>query len=103
MIERFAQGIDLDGLREDDKTVAAIERKLQVISEAAIRLGDQAEQLCPGQPWRNIRGIGNWLRHRYDRIDLETLWLTITDDLPPLRDSEREALTRLGGEPSENE
>jgi len=45
---------------------------LQKISEAAARLGEDAEKLCPGAPWRDIRGIWNWLRHQYDRIDLET-------------------------------
>ena len=59
-----------EDFREDPRTVAAIERKLLVISEAAIRLGAQAEAQCPEVPWREVRGIGNWLRHQYDRIDL---------------------------------
>jgi len=35
--------MDLEAFREDLKTIAAVERKLQIISEAAIRLSDQAE------------------------------------------------------------
>ena len=73
-IEQFTQDMDLDSFRQDPKTIAAVERKLQVISEAAVRLGEQAEALCPGLPWRDIRGIGNWLRHQYDRVDIETRW-----------------------------
>lgn len=73
-IRAFTQGMDFEAFREDAKTVAAVERKLQLISEAAIRLGDEADRLCPGMAWRNIRGLGNWLRHQYDRIDLETIW-----------------------------
>jgi uncharacterized protein with HEPN domain len=84
-IEDFTFGMDLDAFRQDPKTVAAVERKLLVISEAAVRLGDQAEALCPGLPWRNIRGIGNWLRHQYDRADVETVWNTRQDDLLPLK------------------
>jgi uncharacterized protein with HEPN domain len=72
-IEQFTQGMDLDSFRQDPKTIAAVERKLQVISEAAVRLGEQAETICPGLPWRDIRGIGNWLRHQYDRVDIETM------------------------------
>jgi uncharacterized protein with HEPN domain len=83
-IQRFVSGMDLDTFRWDEKTQAAVERKLQVISEAAIRLGDQAVELCPQIPWRDIRGIGNWLRHQYNRVDLETIWNTIQDDLPVL-------------------
>jgi len=70
-----------------------VERKLQVISEAAIRLGEQAEVLCPGLPWRNIRGIGNWLRHQYNRIDVEGIWRTVIDDLPPLESAVARALS----------
>jgi hypothetical protein len=58
MIERFTLGMDFEAFREDPKTVAAVERKLQLMSEAATRLGDQAEAICPGLPWRNIRGLG---------------------------------------------
>jgi uncharacterized protein with HEPN domain len=80
MIGQFVRDMDLEAFREDPKTVAAVERKLLLISEAAVRLGDDAERLCPGLPWRNIRGIGNWLRHRYDSVDVETYgipWLII--------------------------
>ncbi len=46
-IEQFTQELDLDSFRQDPKTIAAVEHKLQVISEAAVRLGEQAEALCP--------------------------------------------------------
>ncbi len=72
-IERFTAGMDLIAFSEDEKTISAVERALQKISEAAIRLGNEAEALCPGLPWRDIRGIGSWLRHQYDRVDLETI------------------------------
>ena len=85
MVERFTAGMDFDAFRDDPKTVAAVERELQVISEAAIRLGSEAEDRFPGLAWRNIRGIGNWLRHQYERVELEIVWKTVMDDLPPLK------------------
>ena len=85
LIEEFTSGIDFDGFREDLRTIAAVERKLLVISEAAIRLGQQAELRCPGPPWGEIRGIGNWLRHQYDAVELPVLWKTVRDDLPSLK------------------
>ena len=72
MIEVFTSAMDWEAFRKDPKTIAAVERKLLLISEAAVRLGDQAPMLCPGLPWRDIRGMGNWLRHQYDRVDIET-------------------------------
>jgi uncharacterized protein with HEPN domain len=91
-IESFTEGMDFEAFQTDAKTIAAVERKLQVISEAAVRLGDGAERLCPGPPWPNIRGIGNWLRHQYDRVELDTLWKTLQDDLPALKTSVQRAL-----------
>ena len=99
-IETFTAGMDLDGFREDHRTIAAVERKLLVISEAAIRLGDEADILCPDQPWPSIRGTGNWLRHAYDRIDIETVWRTVTNDLPPLKAATLAALESLTPEMS---
>jgi uncharacterized protein with HEPN domain len=92
MIVQFVDDMDLESFSSDPKTIAAVERKLLLISEAAIRLGDDAERLCPGLPWHNIRGLGNWLRHRYDRVDVETVWNTVIDDLPPLRSGVLRAL-----------
>ena len=68
---------------------------LLVISEAAVRLGEQAQRWAPEQPWRSIRGLGNWLRHGYDRIDPGVLWRTVIDDLPPLKAAAKEAVRSL--------
>jgi uncharacterized protein with HEPN domain len=98
LIEQFMSGMDLEAYSKDDRTQAAVERKMLIVSEAAIRLKNDAEMLCPGVPWREIRGIGNWLRHQYDRVEVETIWNTIQDDLPPLRAAVEKALALL--EPS---
>jgi len=92
MIEAFTAGMDFEKFRQDPKTVAAVERKLLIISEAAIRLGSDGETRCPGLPWRDIRGMGNWLRHQYHRIELPMIWKTVRDDLPRLRTAVLRAL-----------
>ena len=94
LIDEFTSGMDSDGFREDPRTIAAVERKLLVISEAAIRLGQEAELRCPGPPWGEIRGIGNWLRHQYDAVELPVVWKTVRDDLPPLKAAVLRALAR---------
>jgi uncharacterized protein with HEPN domain len=91
-IQEFVHGMDFHAYSLDTRTQAAVERKLLIISEAAIRLGEEAEALCPGIPWRDIRGIGNWLRHQYDRVECQTVWNTVADDLPPLKASVKNAL-----------
>lgn len=92
MIEEFTAGMDFEAFQSNPMAVAAVERKLLIIAEAGVRLRQDAPALCPDQPWRNIRGMGNWLRHEYDRVDLSLVWQTVTDDLPSLRASIQKAL-----------
>jgi uncharacterized protein with HEPN domain len=73
----------------------AAERRLSRISEAASKLGLLAEQLAPDQPWGNIRGIGNWLRHDYPNVVRETIWQTIREHLAALRQSCERAILQL--------
>ena len=46
LIERFTAGMDFEAFHSNPMAVAAVERKLLIISEAAIRLGDEAEKRC---------------------------------------------------------
>lgn len=84
-IESYTADMNFETFRESPMVIDAVERNLQKISEAAIRLGDRALVMCPGIPWHNVRGMGNWLRHQYDAIDLELIWLTVTDKIPVLK------------------
>jgi uncharacterized protein with HEPN domain len=72
-----------------------VQYALLVISEAARRLGDDADTLCPGMPWDDIRGIGNWLRHGYDRIDPGIIWNTAKKDLNELQRAVASAVQKL--------
>jgi uncharacterized protein with HEPN domain len=94
-IEAFTAGMDGVAFVEDLKTSNATERCLERISEAAKKLGDLAEQLCPGIAWSKVRAVGNLLRHEYDRIDIGRVWLMVEDDLPPLKAAVQTALKQL--------
>jgi len=84
-VQRYIAGMTQAQFLNDIKTMDAVERGLSRISEAAIKLGTQAEELCPQVPWPDIRGIGNQLRHGYDAIVPARIWFTIENDLGPLR------------------
>ena len=94
-LEAHTAGMDIEAFRSDVKTIDAVERNLQKISEAAIRLGPAAETLCPGPDWADIRGLGNWLRHQYDQLDLDTIWHAATVDAPQLDVAVKAALASL--------
>ena len=52
--------------------------------EAAIYVTDERRQALPGIPWKNIIGMRNRLIHAYFDINLDILWKTVIEDLPPL-------------------
>jgi uncharacterized protein with HEPN domain len=57
LIEKFTAGMDLATFAQDAKTSNAVERCLERISEAARKLGDDAERLCPEIPWPQLRAV----------------------------------------------
>jgi uncharacterized protein with HEPN domain len=73
----------------------AVKYSLLIISEAAVKLGDTAGELCPEIPWREIRGLGNRLRHDYDNIETIRIWRLVDRDLPPLGSACQRALIAL--------
>jgi uncharacterized protein with HEPN domain len=102
-IETFLGDIDFDVYRGDLKTKSAVERQLQIITEAAVRLGEDGDRLCPGVDWKGFRGMGNILRHGYHRIDDEVVWNTVKEELPPVKAAVLHALNKspeLPGSPT---
>jgi uncharacterized protein with HEPN domain len=83
----------------DAKTIDAVERCLQRITEAVIKIGpERMGELAPGLPVEKVRGMGNVLRHDYDLINLGVIWVAVTDDLPELRAACVRALDTLDSE-----
>jgi uncharacterized protein with HEPN domain len=79
----------------DEVLVLAVERVLQIITEAAIKIGEaRMTEIATTTPFTKIRGMGNILRHEYDGINRETIYRTVKDDLPPLRTACVRALDR---------
>jgi uncharacterized protein with HEPN domain len=80
----FAQGrtrVDLNG---DRKLVLALVKDIEIIGEAAYQVSQTARDQLPGIPWDDIIGMRHRLVHAYFDINLDILWRTVQDDLPPL-------------------
>lgn len=45
--------------------------------------------------WRDIRGLGNRLRHEYTAVDTKRIWLMVEKDVQPLKDACSKALDLL--------
>jgi uncharacterized protein with HEPN domain len=62
----------------------AVERGLEIISEASRHIPPDLKASAPDIPWRQISAIGNLLRHEYQRADVTATWNIVTEHLPPL-------------------
>jgi uncharacterized protein with HEPN domain len=87
--------LDRQAFEQNEAIRDAVERCIERACEAAHRLGEGAEELMPGQPWGDIRGMGNRLRHAYDRVDVGIVWNTAQVRLPEIAAEASRALVRL--------
>ena len=92
VVQSFIEGMTFANYEADLKTRSAVERQLQILTEAAFRLKDDAPKLCPDINWRKVRGLGNFLRHEYHNVSDETIWNELHELLPSLETAVRSAL-----------
>ena len=81
---QFTEDMDYETFRKDRKSQLAVVRCLEVIGEAAKRLSETFRNNHPLIPWSSMAGMRDVLIHAYDRVDLERVWTTLREDLPPL-------------------
>ena len=84
LADRFAGGLDATEFRDDLRTVYAVTRCLEIISEASRRLPDEMKARHPSIAWRNMAGAGNIYRHEYEDVAASRVWEAVKLALPPL-------------------
>jgi uncharacterized protein with HEPN domain len=80
----FARGCSRLNLDTDRKLVLALVKAIEIVGEAAAQVSLEAQNEIPDLPWRDIIGMRNRLVHAYFDINLDILWNTVEQDLPPL-------------------
>ncbi len=58
---------------------------LEIIGEAASRLGSGLRTAHPEVPWPEIIAMRNVIAHEYFGIDLDEIWQVVERDLPDLK------------------
>ncbi len=72
-----------------------VERAVAIISEAVRALPVELLDKYPHSEWQKIIGIGNFIRHEYEKIDPEVMWEIATVHLPALEPIIRKMLADL--------
>ena len=73
-----------DELKSNRVMQLALMRLVEIVGEAANRVSLTTQQRHPEIPWPLIIGMRNRIVHEYDNVNLNVLWDTITNELPPL-------------------
>jgi len=82
-------------LKANRMLLLAIVKDLEVIGEAAARLPASTQLQLPNIPWPDVIGMRHRLVHAYYDIDVEVVWQTVAQDLPPLVQQLRAALDTI--------
>jgi uncharacterized protein with HEPN domain len=85
LAEQFTAGLDYEAFQADLRTVYAVTRCLEIISEASRRLPEAMKARHPSIAWKDMAGAGNIYRHDYEDVSVRHVWNTVKIDLPPLR------------------
>ena len=81
----FSAGLDAGAFKGALKTLYAVTRCLEIISEASRRLPDDLKARHPSIEWKQMAAAGNVYRHDYEDVAAEFVWETVQRALPPLR------------------
>jgi uncharacterized protein with HEPN domain len=85
LAQAFVAGLDAAAFCDDVRTVYAVTRCLEIISEASRRLPSSLKERHPSIEWRRMAGAGNVYRHDYEDVAANYVWDTVQFALPPLR------------------
>jgi len=83
--EQFILGFDFAAFQDDQKTIFAVARAVQIVGEASKQIPLEIRDAYPSIPWKEIAGMRDKMIHHYFGINLKILWNTAQKDFPQLK------------------
>ncbi|MDY0384041.1 DUF86 domain-containing protein [Trichlorobacter sp.] len=84
-IELYTQGLDAEGFRQNRLVQDAVIRQFEIIGEASKNVSSALRSQHPEVPWKDLAGFRDKLIHHYFGVDIVSVWLSVTTDLPILK------------------
>lgn len=88
----YTRGLTYNRFMRDHKTQDAVVRNLEVIGEAAKKVGSNFRRKHPDVPWKEMAGLRDRLIHDYLGINYEIVWNIAATELPGLLGSVKQIL-----------
>lgn len=76
-IDAFTAKMDREAFGADRKTLYAVIRALEIVSEASRRLPEELRDRYPEIDWVAVAAAGNAYRHEYEIVDENLIWHTV--------------------------
>lgn len=92
LIEKRMKNITYEEFVHDVDLQDMIIRRLEVIGEAVRNLPKEFRQKYSSVAWQNPADMRSVLIHGYFQVDLDVVWDTVTNDLPPFKKQIEEIL-----------
>lgn len=80
----FSENRAREDLDRDRMLCLSLVHFLEIIGEAARGVSAEFRASHVEIPWRSIAGMRDRLIHGYYDVNLDIVWKTVTEDLPPL-------------------
>ncbi len=77
----WVHGVDLD---QHAMLSMALTRCLEILGEAASKVTPATRAQLTNIPFSKVISMRNRLIHAYFEVDLDVVWTTVIEDLPPL-------------------
>lgn len=92
----FVTGYTYDRFVDDDRTIYAVVRALEIVSEASRHVPDEIKKRHAAIEWQAIGAAGNVYRHGYHGVNTDVVWDTVKRHLEALRAAAVAEVKRLG-------
>lgn len=93
-LDGYLKGVDREGFLGSNLLQAGVIREMEIIGEAAKRVGAGFRKAHPDIPWKKMAGMRDKLLHDYLGVDYDAVWDTVVKDLPDLKKKLRAILER---------
>ena len=84
-IEQAIAGKTFDDYSQEWLLRHAIQRAIEIVSEASRLIPDNIKATRSEIPWAEVAAIGNVLRHEYHALSDRIIWNVVIDELPKLK------------------